>query len=384
MNFRVLALVLFMGSLSCDAQRALCSIDSDCFLGEQCVDQACVASTPDPDMGGDAHVDMPVTLDCRTNPGVCLSQVCNTTTGTCFDCTFDAQCGINGTCDEPSGECQCASGFHPCGGTCVTDDADATCGDRCAPCPDTINGSGICENKACSFQCDPQFQRCGDDCDVSELECVQCLTNAHCPADDAVCSGGNCAACRNDNDCALQPGLPVCSNGSCVQCTEGKKNQCAGNTCNPATNTCSTTQIEAVRSCGRCVSDDDCLDSDQDCVKMKFNGVERDDGYCLYRASAFNCARPYPVRVERQSISGKPETTYCTVNEAVVTCEALLQYGDVCDQDDDCGVMGVNDGLCKPFSGVYRCSYQCESGEDCPPPFGTTVCLGYCVTPNPG
>jgi hypothetical protein len=72
MNFRVLALVLFMGSLSCDAQRALCSIDSDCFLGEQCVDQACVASTPDPDMGGDAHVDMPVTLDCRTNPGVCL------------------------------------------------------------------------------------------------------------------------------------------------------------------------------------------------------------------------------------------------------------------------------------------------------------------------
>ncbi len=382
MIFRVLALGLLFGLIACDAQRPLCSNDSDCFLGEKCLEQACVTAVLD--MGTDVRVDMPVTVDCRNNPGVCLSQVCNTSTGNCFDCTFDKQCGVNGTCNEGRGECECDSGFHSCGGACVTDDADATCGDRCDPCPATINGSGICEAKSCSFKCDADFFRCGEGCEISPLECVECLSNADCPSDESVCSGGNCTGCRIDNDCTEHLGLPVCSNGSCVQCTETKKNQCNGNSCNPATNECTDTLLSSVRTCQRCVSDDECSNNDQDCVKMNFRTVERNDGYCLYRASEFNCSRPYPIRVERQSLSGKPATTYCTVNESEVTCEALLQYGEPCDFPEECGVPNVNDGLCKPFSGVYRCSYTCESNEDCPLPFGAATCSGYCVTPTSG
>jgi len=377
------AIALLMG---CEATRPPCSSPSDCFVGEDCVSGVCVAS-PLVDMEGDVSVDVAPDVpidprDCRIAQTVCEPKPCNTTTGRCIECEFDRQCGTNGVCNPSTGDCACLPGFHRCGTQCVSDDDVATCGKRCEPCPGTLNGFGFCESQTCKLGCNEGWLRCDESCSISPLECVACLTNLDCPADNPVCNGGMCTGCRNDTDCQDQSGLPVCHNGACVQCTEGKKIACGGNTCNPATNICTETLIKSLRTCERCVSDDDCQFDSEDCVKMNFRGIPRPDGYCLYRSQASACYRPFGVRVERSSISGGPATSYCTVNENELTCEALRDYGSYCDIDSECGVTGLNDGLCRPFSGARRCTFSCDSSDDCPTPFGTTLCATYCRAVN--
>lgn len=368
--------------LGCEATRPPCSTQSDCFVGEECVAGTCVLA-PVPDMEPDTSLDMPADVpvdprDCRIAPTVCEPKPCNTTTGKCIECEFDRQCGTNGACNASTGDCACLPGFHRCGTQCVSDDADETCGKRCDPCPGTENGFGFCGGQTCQLGCDDGWLRCDETCSISALECVQCLTNLDCPAEDPVCTGGICAGCRNDLDCADQGGLPVCQNGACVQCTEGKKSACDGFTCNPATNECTETLIASVRTCETCVSNDDCQFDSEDCVKMNFRGVPRPNGYCLYRSDEFICNRPFGIRVERTSLSGGPPRSYCTLNENELTCEALRDYGDFCDVDSECGVPDLNDGLCKPFSGTNRCTFACDNSDDCPTPFGSSSCFTYC------
>lgn len=378
---RGLALLVSSLWLSCDATRPPCAEDSDCFLGEQCVQTICVPRVV-PDMSQDATTDTSLdqnTSDCRITPGICEPRPCNTTTGNCISCELDAQCGTNGLCNSATGECACAQGFHRCGTQCVSDLSNDSCGDRCAPCPAPLNGFGFCAQGECEIGCNSGWLRCDPKtCDISPLECVRCLSNDNCPASSPVCEQGNCTACRSDADCGAQTELPVCHNGSCVQCTETKKQECNGRTCNPATNTCTQTLIASVSTCERCVSNDDCRWDSEDCVKMKFRGVERPDGYCLYRANEFACSRPYGVRVDRPTISGGLSTSYCTVNEDELTCEALKEYGDFCTKDDDCGAPNLNDGLCKPFSDANRCTFACTAPDDCPPPFQSNTCVTYC------
>lgn len=378
---RCLPLVFAVLIGACDATRPPCAEDGDCFLQEQCVQSVCV-SRIQPDMSEDAAVDAEVDLDntdCRVTPGVCEPRPCNTTTGKCISCEFDNQCGSNGSCNSTTGECACAPGFHRCGTQCVSDLSNDSCGDLCTPCPAPLNGFGFCGQGECQIGCNSGWLRCDPaTCDISQLECVRCLSKANCPATSPVCEGGNCTACRTDTDCEGQEGLPVCHNGSCVECTEVKKQECKGRTCDPATNQCTQTLIASVGTCERCVSNDDCRWDSEDCVKMNFRGVARPDGYCLYRSDQFGCSRPYAVRVDRVSISGGLPASYCTINEAELTCEALREYGDFCSNDDECGAPGINDGLCKPFTDANRCTYACSTPDDCPNPFQTNTCGTYC------
>ncbi|QED29001.1 hypothetical protein FRD01_17500 [Microvenator marinus] len=379
---RLILLVLL--SAACDAQRPPCADSDDCFVGELCSAGVCVAAPePEPDMPRDMPEDQspdlpPDTRDCRINTTVCLPQACNQNTGRCFACEFNAQCGTNALCNAATGECTCEPGTHRCGNQCVSNDADETCGDRCEPCPGTANGFGFCEAETCEIGCNPDFFRCDETCDVTELECAECLENSHCPDDEPVCDAGVCKGCRSDADCTARDGLSVCSDGACVECTEDKKTACDGNTCNPATNTCTETLIASVETCGFCVSRDACRYDSEDCVPMKFRGVDRPGGYCLYRSNEFACGRPYGIRVERTPIGETTPQTYCTINEDELTCEALRGYGDYCDEDAECGVPGLNDGLCRTFTGSRRCTYACDTNDDCVPPFQTVSCVTYC------
>lgn len=374
MPWRILLMGLGAFLASCDATRPPCASDLDCFLGERCVDSACEVF--EPDVGtSDVREDVPTTDDCRVNLTACEPQPCNTTTGECFKCEFDRQCGEEGVCNETTGECTCRAGFHRCGTQCVSDDADGSCGSRCEPCPGLLNGFGFCEDQVCDVACNPNWHLCEGDCTSAPGMCVQCLGNDDCPADNPVCQNGTCTGCRTDADCAGKTGFSVCSEGSCVVCTEDKKDACGGRTCNPETNVCTNTSIGAVGVCGLCVTDDDC-ETGSACAPMFFQGVKRPTAYCLFTRDLGPCYQPFPIQVSRTTVSNE-ELVLCAFDENLATCEAYLQYGDLCDTDEDCGAQDLNDGLCKPFLGDDRCTYLCNSSWECPnavPP----VCATYC------
>src|SRR5262249_48624436 len=80
--------------------------------------------------------DVPPPPDCRTAgcPGL---TYCDLATGTCRPgCIRDEQCtGASERCDTATRSCVCTAAHHRCAGVCRADDAVATCGASCTPCP---------------------------------------------------------------------------------------------------------------------------------------------------------------------------------------------------------------------------------------------------------
>jgi hypothetical protein len=122
---------------------------------------------------------------------------------------------------------------------------------------------------------------------------------------------------------------------------------------------------------------------------MTFQGTPRDGGYCL-KTFASGCARPYtvPTTPPRVSLSGAEAAQYCGINEAVTTCEALLDLATNkdCTTDTDCGAEGLDDARCETVSLVMnKCTYGCAGVDaECPPTraCGTTTGNEYCGGPT--
>lgn len=379
---RILILyILCMGLSGCQADRGPCLTDEDCFVGEVCVEQECVFVGVGADLGEDMSVDMaePEDMepdqfsgDCRVNPGVCGDLACNSTTGECIVCEFDRQCGSNAVCS--SGDCACVAGFHRCDGVCVSNEDPDQCGLSCTRCLPDPNGAPICVDDECGVDCDDGFFACGEDCPQG-VRCVQCRTDLDCGADAPVCDDGFCAECTGSNDCLRFLDEPICADGACVECTPDERDACGAFSCNALTNECTMTQARSLDTCDACVADEEC-DVDEKCIWMEFAGARREGGYCLGTPDmVFGCRPPYPVEVRRVSLSGFPQSAYCTINENLSTCEALRDYGRTCGDPEDCGAMDVADGQCKPFSGLDRCTYACDASNQCG---GGDTCATYC------
>jgi hypothetical protein len=126
------------------------------------------------------------------------------TTPTCAD----------GACTYP-----CATGYHTCGGACVSDADPNTCGDRCTPCPDggacaqTVEGEYVCLPVGGDV-CPPHIACSGDPECGTGLSCVNgrcqraCATDADCDAYflpygiQTICgSNSYCVACEETSDC---------------------------------------------------------------------------------------------------------------------------------------------------------------------------------------
>ncbi len=271
-------------------------------------------------------------------------------------------------------------GSEPCDGACggdtpVCDVASETCVECLGP-----------------LDCDPSLI-----CDTASNTCVECVGNADCidPA-TSKCDGGVCVGCGASEDCSHIDGKTVCDTDAteCVECMVADESPCGGNSCNPATNACTDTAIGSLSSCQPCVADSECAgggtaDPDQRCVLLDFEGSTRDGGYCLRRQSK-TCSRPYTVSISSGSVSGAPAETYCGVNEATVTCEAvrdLATLGASCPlgQDSECGCIRDSEqacigsglgGLCETVSGVPNtCTYACAIPLECP---GTLGCDVFC------
>lgn len=183
----------------CTEDRERCDVDTHeciCTVGfERCLFD-CVDTLVDPRFCGDCRTSCPSgdvcesgmcvdPGDCRTNGVGCSGfTYCDPATGGClFGCEVDTQCAAPAeTCDIALHECVCASGFHRCGATCVSDSAVETCGTSCTPCPTPTNATPTCDLGVCDFVCADGFERCGDAC---------CPTS--CPPGQALYAGA-CAA----------------------------------------------------------------------------------------------------------------------------------------------------------------------------------------------
>jgi len=171
----------------------------------------------------------------------------------------------------------------------------------------------------------------------------------------------------------------VCDAGQCVQCIVENESACGLNSCNPATNTCTETPRGTTDVCEACVADSECLENFR-CVPMKLAGTLREGGYCLKIAMApGGCSlNPYRTATEpRVSLSGATAAPYCSVKEALATCEAVsdLTNDKGCASDTECGAEGLSDGLCRSVNFTPGlCTYACEGNNvECPT---TAACAG--------
>jgi len=278
--------------------------------------------------------------------GACTgtTPVCNAATNTCVECTDKAQCAeLKPACDSTTN-------------TCV----------ECTDGPD-------CTGSAKPF------------CDKTKEQCVQCLKQADCTSAAAsACNAGQCQACTKDAECSNIAGKGVCAAGTCVQCSVANEAACAGRSCNPKTDACTTTAVGTVSACQPCLADSECTGGDQAdpdarCVPMKFMGIARTGGFCLRRVSK-TCAKPYNIIVNGASLSGASTEAYCGIDQDATRCEAVLDLvnsqscadgkdtscGCLRDKDRKCTATGQG-GLCKTVGpNANQCTYACGSANQCP------------------
>ena len=212
-------------------------------------------------------------------------------------------------------------------------------------------------------------------CKTDTFGCVECNTSSDCnDADAARCDTdlNECDSCQSDDDCTGITGLLRCGEGVCAACTPGTEaDDCTGNSCDPATFTCTGTMLASRETCQTCVSDSECKEAGNRCVAMFYPLGTRfpDDntGFCLKVFAPGGCEQPYAIRISnRESLSGDPLESYCGINEALATCLAVraLNGNDTCPggNDSEC----PDSGLCRDVGGLpNRCTYPCASVVEC-------------------
>jgi hypothetical protein len=183
---------------------------------------------------------------------------------------------------------------------------------------------------------------------------------------------GACVPCVTSEHCEIA-GLGVCDGGECVECTAAEDSACGPNPCTSA-RVCSdygTTQD----TCEPCDTDDNCGEPDHACVPMQYDGMDRPGGYCLKGGTPPTCERPYTIALTgRTTLSGAAGLTFCGINEALATCEAVRALlGDaMCPGGTDAECPQPS-GLCRRVGALAnRCTYPCGDPVQCKEP------------PNPG
>jgi hypothetical protein len=169
-----------------------------------------------------------------------------------------------------------------------------------------------------------------------------------------------------------------------VECTIDEEELCNGKSCNPATLTCTNTNVDSRDFCESCVADSECTDGDTNdptarCIALDFNGGAH-GSYCLKRQSK-TCARPYGITINAESISDAPDEDYCGIDQDTTTCEAVLDMvaSTSCSGGTDAECGDGEGGQCKTVGGIGNtCTIPCDVANQCPNALTCTGGMPYC------
>lgn len=178
---------------------------------------------------------------------------------------------------------------------------------------------------------------------------------------------------------------------TCMPGTE--RSSCPGTSCDPTTLTCTTLMLASRSTCETCFSDSNCARMDHRCVRMTYRGEPFPDtrtGFCLQVTEPvtvdgnYACEPPFTVPlVDRESLSGGKNQTYCGIHEKLTTCSALRAFhnGETCPtgRDDGCPI----GGLCRALATngqktEYACTYACTDVPECSTLVAKVDCAGFC------
>ncbi|MBL8917402.1 MAG: VCBS repeat-containing protein [Myxococcaceae bacterium] len=389
------------GGQICDTMRNTCTCPANAnFCGGSCVPANTITACG------------PSCLNCASVP----NSIPACTNGACtFSCmpgyhlcgnqcvsNFDAMtCGTRCTacpgapnampvCDGNDCSLQCAPGFHQCGNDCVSDFDVATCGNRCQPCVIPANAVAQCmspgagQPPACTWQCNPGFARCGN----------QCL------AESATSCGASCQTCTPPAGATN----PQCVNGQCqYTCAAGFHqcgSQCVSDTaltsCGSSCTACPT-PVNGTATCNGVACGIQCNTGFHEC-----------NGQCVSNFTTATCGArcaPCPDGPMGSGTTTTCDGVNCGLRCASVTTPNYCNNVCVADSITSCGpscltctppanataacVSGTCDFTCN--SGFHRCGTQCvadNSPDGCgtlctPCPAGPANSVRTCARSSP-
>ncbi|HEX2735729.1 MAG TPA: hypothetical protein VHM70_29215 [Polyangiaceae bacterium] len=394
--------------VACREHKDCTSGDSPACQANECVpcsvadNSGCSAETPICLPGDEPAqnycVECATSLDCVGDNSVCENNIC-------IPCSTEPPESGNDTgCGEQSAP-RCLAGGTPDENQCVeclgnpdcTDAVRTLCRDdnQCVQCESAdqcsdvsaphCDDSGTCAGCSSSDDC-TRFSGTAE-CAVESGKCVECTADENCPtASAAACGDDNtCQACSTDDDCAHIDGKHVCNAGMCVECTATNTAACGGHVCDTRPSgtqfTCSGANPASSGSCDQCVSDAQCMAGSR-CVQTSFGNT--DTGFfCFWKegdpngkANCLDNGAPFSKGVATTSVDGE-SATYCELR--FTTCDAQDDFlNTTCSSDAECGIAGLDDGLCRSLEGSMRCTYQCLANPDC----SGGTCNNNAGTPN--
>lgn len=308
---------------------------------------------------------------CSSNPSCADTATCSTGGGSS---SVDGGAGEAGT--SAGGMSQAAASVPTAGQGGKADGCREDCTGELRQCDES---SGNCVECLTDSHCGTEKRHCSP-----RHTCVACLTASNCTESaNAACVADACVPCRQDDDCQSQGEKAVCASGSCVVCSVNDESACGANSCNPATGACTGTLRSSKSSCEVCVADSDCVGSSElvpplRCLAMQFNGAPHGN-YCLpVLSTGARCSQPFlPISVSTVSQSNVAVAAYCSPEQALATCEAVLDLvkSVPCTVAADCGcprdssgacLSAGQGGRCETVAGVeHRCTYTCGVTDAC-------------------
>ncbi len=338
--------------------------DDTCPSGKKCLpgEEICVECVEDPDCGPGRVCDESNTCvpGCsEENPTCPDSLECDVESGACVACTESAHCpGSLPVCDPSTHSCVvCTEDAHCPGSAPHCEPTTNTCvvclGD--ADCP----AGNLCDNNVCVPGCSPT-QPCanGQQCDLPEGTCVECV-------DDSACGGATPYCLQSENRCVPCLSVPqdTCPDGQYCRadhvCEQGCKDgsDCPSGVCLPD------------RSCGGC-------SSDSECAAGKVCDVE--SGTCVAACSAHAPCGGGRECCGGHCVNAASDEDNC--GACGVTCGAGQSCcGGSCtglNTDIHCGACGITcgagqtccNGTCTPLGTLQNCGgcgQACAPGDFC-------------------
>ena len=251
----------------------------------------------------------------------------------------DSGAADGGSCQN--GTCDCPSGTHQCGDTCVLSSDPKTCGTSCSACEPPNGGEATCDGTKCGVSCPTGQKPCAGTCIPMQSACT-----TQCPAMTHDC-GGACASDTSVNACGTTcspcnvppSGQATCDGTTCgIQCNPTFKP--CGNQCIPATACCTTAE---------CPMNSTCSGNQCQCG----NGFKLCQGACIPTG---DCCTDGDCRDNAACVGNR-----CQCKSTFKDCNGACIPNGSCCTSDDC----TN-------------GYQC-SGNACQCQLPNIVCQGRCL-----